>query len=143
GGRHHGHDPVALLQPNPAELHVLSHEPRLRKLHRRDEAQEFLDRETNPTPILLEPISQRRILEKLVDRSADQMGGGFRPGAQQQKDHRYHFVGADVPAFHFNAHKLGYQALSSMLAGEPQLLLEVAFHLPKAPDHAQDADSAG
>src|SRR4029077_1058406 len=57
GRRHHGHDPVTLLQPNPAKLHVLSHEPRLRKLHRRDEAQEFLDRETNPTPILLEPIS--------------------------------------------------------------------------------------
>ena len=29
GGRHHGHDPVALLQPDAAKLRILSHEARL------------------------------------------------------------------------------------------------------------------
>jgi hypothetical protein len=30
-----------------------------------------------------------------------------------------------------------------MLAGEPQALLQVVFHLRKSPDHAQEADDAG
>jgi hypothetical protein len=71
------------------------------------------------------------------------MGCRFRPGAQQQKDHRHHFVGADASAFHFNAHELGYQTVPSVLAGEPQTLLQIAFHLRKAPHHAQEADDAG
>src|SRR5262249_55196218 len=74
-----------------------------------EKAQELLDRETRATPILLQPIPQRGIPDQLVNRSADQMGGGLRSRAQQQKDHRDYFVGADAPAFHFNAHELGYQ----------------------------------
>src|SRR5262249_1731246 len=69
-----------------------------------EKAQELLDRETRATPILLQPIPQRGIPDQLVNRSADQMGGGLRSRAQQQKDHRDYFVGADAPAFHFNAH---------------------------------------
>ena len=71
------------------------------------------------------------------------MRGGFRSGAQQQKEHRDHFVGADAPTFHLNAHEIGYQPLSSMLAREPKSLLEVAFYPPKAAYHAQDAGRAG
>ena len=60
GRRQHGHDPVALLQPDAAKLDVLSHKARLGELHRRDEAQEFLDRETGAAPVLREPVAQRR-----------------------------------------------------------------------------------
>src|SRR2546425_10178238 len=67
----------------------------------------------------------------------------FRPGPKQKKDHCPHFVGVDAPAFFFDTHELGYQTLPAMLAGEPQALLQVAFHLRKAPDHAQEADDAG
>ena len=38
GCGNHCHDLVSLLQPDPAEFYVLSHEARLRELHGRDEA---------------------------------------------------------------------------------------------------------
>ena len=60
GGRHHGHDLVALLQADAAELDVLAHVARLGELHRRDEPQEFLDRQVDPAPVLLEPVAQLR-----------------------------------------------------------------------------------
>src|SRR5262249_20583137 len=61
GGRQQANDFIALLQPTAAKLRVLAHDPGLGTLHRREEAQELLDRETRPTPILLEPIPQRGI----------------------------------------------------------------------------------
>jgi hypothetical protein len=45
GGRQHGHDLIPAFEPGAAEIHLLPHEPRLRELHRGDEAQEFVDRQ--------------------------------------------------------------------------------------------------
>ena len=56
-GCQHGHDFVPLLQPDAAKLHVLSHETRLRELHRRNEPQKFLDGGVSATPILIQPIA--------------------------------------------------------------------------------------
>ena len=48
GGGEHRHDLVALPQPDAAELDIPAHIARLGELHRRDEAQKFLDREIEP-----------------------------------------------------------------------------------------------
>jgi hypothetical protein len=143
GGRHHGGDLVALLQADAAELDVLAHEARLGELYRRDEAQEFLDRQIDPAPVLREPIAQRGVLDELVDRSADQMGGGFRAGAQQQKNHCHHLVGADPFAFDFDPHQLRDQAFAALLPRDPQAPFQIAPHLVEAAEQAQEADDAG
>ena len=52
GGRQHGHDLVALSQADAAELDIPAHIARLGELHRRDEAQKFLDREIGAAPVL-------------------------------------------------------------------------------------------
>src|SRR5262249_12441385 len=70
-GRKHWHDPVALLERDPAKLDVLAHEARLGELHRRDEPQEFLDRQIGPAPILFQPVAEAGIFQKLMDRTAD------------------------------------------------------------------------
>src|SRR5262245_33040405 len=107
GRRQHGHNLLTLLQPDTAKLDVLAHEARLGELYGRDEAQEFLHGEIDPAPILLQPVAQAGIFQELMDRAADQMRGRFMPREQEQKEHRHHLVAADLPAFLFNAHKLG------------------------------------
>jgi hypothetical protein len=77
GSSEHGHDPVAALEPHAAKLHVLAHEARLGELHRRDEAQEFLDREIGAVPVLFEPIAEFGVLQELINRTADEMRGGL------------------------------------------------------------------
>src|SRR5262245_14891508 len=47
----HGNDLITLLQPDTAELEVPTDVARLRELHRREEPQEFLDREIGSTPV--------------------------------------------------------------------------------------------
>ena len=58
GGRQHGHDPVALSQSDATEFDILAHVARLGELHRRDEAQKFLDRQIDTAPILFEPADR-------------------------------------------------------------------------------------
>src|SRR4029450_5634009 len=77
GSRQHGHDFFTLLQPNSTELDIFPDETRLGELDGRDEAQEFLNCQIGAAPILLEPIAQGGSSGELVDRSADQMCGGF------------------------------------------------------------------
>src|SRR5262249_31110603 len=47
-GHQHGNDLLALLQPDTAELELPADVARLGELHRREEPQEFLDREIGP-----------------------------------------------------------------------------------------------
>src|SRR5262249_56141878 len=54
GRNQHGHDLLALLHADTVELDIVAYEAWLGKLHRRDEAQELLDRERKPAPVLLE-----------------------------------------------------------------------------------------
>ena len=58
GGHQHRHHQIAALQRHAAQLHVVAHEARLGELHRRDEAQEFLDREVGAAPVLFQPVAQ-------------------------------------------------------------------------------------
>jgi hypothetical protein len=60
-----------LFEPDAAQLHVLSYEPRVRKLHRQDKAQEFLDRQVGSAPVLGQPVTQSRVLYEFENRSAD------------------------------------------------------------------------
>src|SRR5215510_2425938 len=86
-GRQHRHDPVALLQPDTAELDILAHIARLGELHGRDETQEFLDGQAGAAPVLLQPVTQASVLQELMDRAADQMRGGLVARKQEQEEH--------------------------------------------------------
>src|SRR5215469_16772486 len=57
GGYQHGHDLVAALEPDTAQLHVLPDEARCRELHRRDKPQELLDCQVGSIPILCQPVA--------------------------------------------------------------------------------------
>jgi hypothetical protein len=127
GGCQHGHDLVALLQPNAAKLDVLPHEAWFGKLHRCDEPQKFFHCLLGAAPVLLQPIAETRIFQELVDRAADQMRGRFVSRKQQQEDHRQHFVTADPPTFRFDTYKLSDQTLATALARDFQLLSQVAL----------------
>ena len=64
GGDEHRHHPVALLQFHALEVDILAHVARLGELHRRDEAQEFLDRQPGAAPVRRQPIAAIRILQQ-------------------------------------------------------------------------------
>ncbi len=136
GGSQHGHDLIAMSQLHAAQLRVPANEARLAELHRRDEAQELLDREIRAPPIRLQPVPQRRILQELVDRAADQMAGGLVPREQQQKDHRDHLVATDLGAFLLGPHQLGDQPFAAPGAGGGELRFQVTLdrsHVPHQP----------
>src|SRR3984893_12690428 len=141
-GRQHGHDLETLFQPDAAKLDVLADQARFGELYGRDEPQKFLYRQTNPRPILFEPIAQRRIFQKLINRAANEVSGGLVPREQQQEQHRHHFVTADVSAFLFKADKLGDQTLAAFLAYGFPLPFHVALNREDIRDHAQEADGA-
>src|SRR6266403_831025 len=67
GGCQHDHDPVALSQSDAAEFDIFAYVARFGELHRRDEAQKFLDRQVDAAPVLLEPVAQIRVYYKLMD----------------------------------------------------------------------------
>src|SRR5262249_56201989 len=69
----HGNDLLAPLQPDTAELEVPADLARLGALHRREEPQEFLDREIGPTPVFFQPVPKGGILQQLMHRAADEM----------------------------------------------------------------------
>ena len=92
GGRQHRHDPLALLHDDAAEIDVAAHIARLGELHRGEETQEFLDREIDAAPVLLEPVAQIRVFQELVHGAADQVRGGLVAREQQQEHHGYDFV---------------------------------------------------
>ena len=83
GGRQHGHDLVAFPQPDTAEFDVVPNKSRLGELHHRNKPQELFNGQTSPAPVFFQPIAQPGISQKLVDRTADQMGRGFVPREQQ------------------------------------------------------------
>src|SRR3712207_2207874 len=64
-----------LSQTPPSSMSL--HKARFGELHRRDEAQELLNRQRRAAPVLLEPIAQFGSSCQLIDCSADQMRGGF------------------------------------------------------------------
>ena len=64
-GRQHGHDLVAAFEPNAIQLDILTYKAGLRELHRLDKAEEFLDRQVGSAPVLLQPVTQFRILREL------------------------------------------------------------------------------
>src|SRR5690349_11472837 len=113
GGGQQGHDLVAALEPDAAKLDVLAHEARLGELHRRDEAQEFLDRDIGSSPILFQPVAQTRILQKLVDRARDEMRRGLVSREQEQEDHRHDLVATELLALLLDPAELGNQAFAT------------------------------
>jgi len=113
GSRQHGHDLVALSQPDTAEFDVFANKSRLGELHHRNEPQEFFHGQASPAPVFFQPIAQPGIWQELIDRATDQMSSSFVPGEQQQKHHGHHLVAADLPAFLFNAHQLGNKTCGS------------------------------
>src|SRR5207302_7628106 len=111
GCNDHGHYFLALLELDAAELNIPPHEARFCKLDGGDEAQEFLDSKAETAWVLHQPITQRTILEKFEDRSADQMRRRLRSCPQQEKDHGNHLISADAAAFGLDADKLADEAI--------------------------------
>src|SRR6516162_3184124 len=139
-GRQHGHDLLTLLQLDTAKPDILPYDARFGELHGRDEPQKFLDGQIGSVPIFFQPIAKARIFQKLIDRTADQMRGGFVPREQQKEEHRNHLVTADVPAFLFNAHKFGDETITAILSNGFYLPFHIALHREDIRDHAQETD---
>src|SRR5262249_2435962 len=143
GGREHGHDLVSRFKLHAAKYRVLSNKARLGELHRRDEAEEFFDRETCAAPILHQPISKPPISQQFEHRPADEMRGCLVPGKQQQEDHRHHLVATEALALLFHADEFGSQAFAAADAGRLQMHFQEALHCGSSTYYAPEKPNSG
>jgi hypothetical protein len=111
-------------------------------LHHRNEARKLFHRQTSPAAVFLEPIAQRCISQKLIDRTADQMCRCFVAGEQQQKHHRYHLVATNLLTFLFNPHHLVNKTSPTIFSRGFKLLFQIPPHRQNIGDQTQKADKA-
>ena len=144
GGGQHGHDLVAPSQPDAAEFDIPAHVARLGELHRRDEAQKFLDRQIERGSSPASSQSRRSgFFKSSMHRSADQMRGGLVAGEQQQEHHRHDFVAADLPAVLLDAHDLGDQPLTAAAGARFRDAVRCSASSPGCSASGEKAERAG
>ena len=127
----------------PPSSTSVPHEARLGKLHGREEAQKFLDRQIGAAPVRFEPVAQFRIA--CVSSWTDPL---IRcvvvsvPAPSSRKTIATISLAADAPALLLDPNKLRDQPFAAMLARVLQLPFEIAPHRHDRGNKAQEAECA-